>query len=253
MTPISVVVITYNEEKNLARCLSSVKEIADDIIVLDSFSTDKTQEIAEANGARFFQHNFDGHIEQKNRAITFAKYPHILSLDADEALDETLLESIKKAKENFIADGYYINRLTNYCGQWIKHSGWYPDKKLRLWDSRKGKWGGTNPHDKYELQAGSKIEQLKGDILHYSFYSVNQHLQQVNKFTDIAAKAMCQKGEKSSKAKIIYKPTAKFIRNYFLKLGFLDGFYGYIICSISAYATFLRYVKLYFLKEQNEG
>ena len=173
MTPVSVVVITFNEEKNIARCLDSVKDIADEIVIVDSFSKDRTKEICLSYGAKFIEHKFDGHIEQKNFAITQAKYPHILSLDADEALDEQLKKSILTAKENFILDGYYMNRLTNYCGHWVRHSGWYPDTKLRLWDSRKGHWAGINPHDKYELTSGdSNTGKLNGDILHYSYYSV---------------------------------------------------------------------------------
>src|ERR1035437_3751774 len=132
MIQLSVVIITYNEEYNIARCLESVKTIADDIVVIDSFSTDKTKEICESAGVRFVQHKFEGHIEQKNWAITQAKFPHILSLDADEALDGTLIKSILEVKNNWKYDGYYMNRLTNYCGKWIYHCGWYPDRKLRL-------------------------------------------------------------------------------------------------------------------------
>src|SRR3990172_2864038 len=184
MVQLSVVIITFNEEKNIGRCLDSVKTIADEIVVLDSFSTDKTEELCKAKGARFFQHKFDGHIEQKNRAITFAKFPYILSLDADEALSEELKKSILEIKNNFSADGYYMNRLTNYCGQWIYHCGWYPDKKLRLWDSRKGKWGGINPHDKYELFTSDTAARfLTGNILHYSYYSVEEHYVQAQKFS----------------------------------------------------------------------
>ena len=169
MPQLSVVIITFNEEKNIARCVMSVSKIADEVVVLDSFSTDKTKEICESLSVRFYEHAFDGHIQQKNRAITYASYPHILSLDADEALDETLLQSILSIKNNWIKDGYYMNRLTNYCGHWVKHCGWYPDTKLRLWDSRKGAWTGINPHDKYELAEGDKNTQhIKGDILHYS-------------------------------------------------------------------------------------
>ncbi len=126
MTPISAVIITYNEEKNIGRCLESLQGIADDVVVVDSFSIDKTREICEAHGTRFVEHAFDGHIEQKNWAITQAKYPHVLSLDADECLSEELKKSILSAKENWTADGYSMNRLTSYCGTWIKHGNWYP-------------------------------------------------------------------------------------------------------------------------------
>lgn len=245
MPQISVVIITYNEEKNIGRCIDSVKEVADEIVILDSFSSDKTKEICEAKGAKFFQHKFDGHIQQKNRAITYASFPHVLSLDADEALDDTLKKSIIEAKTNFTKDGYYMNRLTNYCGHWVKHCNWYPDKKMRLWDSRKGSWTGINPHDKYELKDGDgNTGYLKGDILHYSYYSVEDHYKQVEYFTNIASKAFFDAGKKAPMFKLWINPIAKFIDHYILHLGFLDGSAGYSISKISAYATYLKYKKL---------
>ncbi len=250
MPEISVVIITYNEEKNIARCLESIKDLADDIVVVDSFSTDKTREVCLFQGARFVQHTFDGHIEQKNWAITQAKYPHILSLDADEAIDEVLKNSIREIKNNWQHDAYYMNRLTNYCGKWIHHCGWYPDKKLRLWDSRKGSWGGVNPHDKYELEDGNKnTGYLKGDILHYSYYSIEGHQLQTEKFSTISANALFAKGVKATWMKLYVSPAVKFIKSYFLKLGILDGYYGFKICKISAHATYLKYSKLKKLTE----
>ncbi len=245
MIQLSVVIITFNEEKNIARCLGSVKDIADDIVVVDSFSTDKTEEICKAKSVRFVQHKFDGHIEQKNWAITQAKFPYILSLDADEALSDELKKSILAVKNNWTKDGYYMNRLTNYCGKWIHYCGWYPDKKLRLWDSRKGKWGGVNPHDKYEIFDGDKTTgYLKGDILHYSFYSVEDHHKQVEYFTTISARALHQKNKSAGLYNLILNPAAKFIKDYFFHLGFLDGYYGFVICRVSAHATYLKYMKL---------
>ncbi len=245
MPQLSVVIITFNEEKNIGRCLDSIKEIADDIVVLDSFSNDKTKEICISKGARFIQHKFDGHIEQKNRAITHAKYPHILSLDADEAIDEQLKKNISHLKNNWVKNGYYMNRLTNYCGKWIHHCGWYPDKKLRLWDSRKGKWGGTNPHDKFEiLQEHLNTGHIKGDILHYSYYTINDHLKQTEYFTTISAKALFKNGKKATFEKLYISPIIRFFTSYFLKLGILDGYYGFVVCKISAKSTFLKYRKL---------
>lgn len=244
-TPLSVVIITFNEEKNIARCLSSVKDLADEIVVLDSFSTDQTEEICRSFGARFYQHPFDGHIQQKNRAIAFASHPHVLSLDADEALDETLQKEILRTKENFRYDGYYMSRLTNYCGRWIRHSGWYPDCKLRLWDSRKGRWTGINPHDKYELFDGdANTATLKGNILHFSYYTLEDHYKQLNYFTDISARAYFEKKIPAPFYKLIVNPAAKFLSHYFLHLGFLDGLAGFHIARISAYATWLKYKKL---------
>lgn len=243
MRPLSVVIIAFNEERNIARCLASVRDVADDIVVVDSFSTDRTEAIVKEYGGRFIQHAFPGHIEQKNWAITQAQHPFILSLDADEALDETLRASIMEAKRG-VADGYSMNRLTNYCGSWIRHGGWYPDVKLRLWDSSKGRWTGINPHDRYEMDAGARIEHLKGDILHYSYYSVADHYKQVDYFTTISAKALSAEGKRASLIKLWISPVAKFLGSYVLQLGFLDGRHGFVIARISAYATYLKYAKL---------
>ena len=245
MVQLSVVIITYNEERNIARCIDSVITVADDIVVIDSFSSDKTEEICRSKGARFIQHKFEGHIEQKNWAITQAKYPYVLSLDADEALSEQLQHSITEVKNNWKCDGYFMCRLTNYCGQWIHHTGWYPDRKLRLWDSRKGKWGGINPHDEFELSdKSSTTASLKGDILHYSYYSVEEHFKKIDYFTDIASKALFNEGKKASFAKRFISPIAAFFGDYIIKLGFLDGYYGYVISKSSAVATFQKYKKL---------
>ena len=245
MPQISVVIITYNEERNIARCLESVASVADEIVVLDSFSKDRTKEICASYGVKFHEHAFDGHIQQKNRAITYATHPYILSLDADEALDDTLKKSILDAKANWTHDGYYMNRLTNYCGHWVRHCNWYPDTKLRLWDSRKGSWTGINPHDKYELKEGDRnTKHLKGDILHYSYYSVEDHYKQVEYFTNIASKAFVEAGKKAPLYKLLLNPLAKFMDHYVLHLGFLDGKAGYLISKISAYATYLKYKKI---------
>lgn len=248
MVQLSVVIITYNEERNIARCLDSVKTVADEIVVVDSFSTDKTREIVESKGARFIQHVFEGHIEQKNWALSHVKYKHVLSLDADEALSEELQKSILETKNNWAQDGYYMNRLSNYCGQWIRHAGWYPDRKLRLWDSTKGKWAGTNPHDKYELTNSSKAGFLKGDLLHFSYITVEEHFKKIGYFSDIASKALFDKGSRSSWTKRFLSPLAAFLGDYFMKLGFLDGYYGFVISKSSAIATYQKYKKLHQLR-----
>lgn len=241
---ISAVIITFNEENNIGRCLTSLQKIADEIVVVDSFSTDNTEEICRQFGAKFIQHTFQGHIEQKNYALSQTTFDHVLSLDADEVLSEKLAESIMEIKSSWDADAYSFNRLTNYCGKWIRYSGWYPDRKIRLLDRRKGRWGGINPHDRIVMIKGSMVKFLKGDLLHYSVNSVEQHLQTINSFSSIAAKAKFERGEKAGLLKIIFNPLWKFIRNYFLKRGFLDGYYGFVIVTLSAYGTFLRYIKL---------
>ncbi len=244
MEKLSVVIITLNEEKNIQRCIESISRIADEVIVLDSFSTDKTQEICESLGAKFVQHKFDGHIQQKNRALQLAKNKWVLSLDADELPDEILLNNIIKVLEDPKADAYYFNRLTNYIGQWIRHSAWYPDRKLRLLKKSKGKWAGMNPHDKIEMQKDAKLEYLKGDLLHYSYYSIEQHIAQINLFSSIGAKEAFKKGRKSNLAIAILKSLWRFIRNYIFKLGFLDGYYGLVICSLTAWENYIKYLKI---------
>jgi glycosyltransferase involved in cell wall biosynthesis len=241
---LSVVIITFNEEQNIARCLASVAGISKDVLVVDSFSTDQTKAICMEQGVRFIEHRFDGHIEQKNYAISQAKNQYVLSLDADEALTEELKQMIFAIRENCEYDSYSFNRLTNYCGKWIKHCGWYPDKKLRLWNTTKGRWGGENPHDRVVMNKNATLKHIPQDLLHYSFYTEQQHLKQIEYFTNISAKAAFSKGVKSNPFKIFYKSTFKFFRDYVLKAGFLDGYYGYVVCRNSSYATALKYQKI---------
>lgn len=246
--PLSVVIITFNEESNIARCLSSVQDVADEVVVIDSFSTDKTREICQELGATFIQNKFEGHIEQKNFAITQASHPHILSLDADECLTAEAITDILAVKQDWTHDGYSFKRLNNYCGKWIKHGGWYPDRKLRLWDSRLGNWQGENPHDEFKLVTGSTIRLMDSDIEHYTFGALSAHIRQINYFTDISSRAMYLKGKKSHLGLILLSPIAKFLRDYVIKLGFLDGIEGFIIAKNSAHAKFQKYTKLYFLQ-----
>ncbi len=241
---LSVTVITFNEERNIARCLDSVKDVADELVIVDSFSTDRTEEICKSYNVRFIKNAFTGHIEQKNFALDQVSFGHVLSLDADEALSPELLQSIRALKENWKEDAYRVNRLTNYCGKWIRHGSWYPDRKVRIFVKGKGKWAGENPHDAYVPDADSITAKLSGDILHYSYYSTEGHVAQVNKFTSVGAQSAFNAGHKANIAMLVYKPLYKFIRDYIFKLGFLDGYAGFIIAKISAHATFLKYVKL---------
>jgi len=253
MNQLSAVVITYNEEKNIERCLESLKAVADEILVVDSHSTDKTVEIAAGHGARVILQEFLGHVEQKNFAMQQAKYDWVLSLDADEVLDAALSGSIKTAKEN-LAKGkaYQLNRLTSFCGKWIRHSGWYPDRKIRLWYKQDGAWGGLNPHDTVMLNSGVVVEKLSGTLLHYSFDSINQHIEQIKKFSDIAAQQAMKKGKNAGFIEIGIYPFLFFIKRYIFKLGFLDGFYGFVVCANSAYFKMLKFIKLRHLQLQSK-
>lgn len=247
---LSVVVITFNEERNLDRCLKSVKEISDEIVVVDSFSTDKTEEIAKAHNARFYQHLFSGHVEQKNYALTKAENEWVLSLDADEVVDDRLKQEIIRVKDSANGDySYSMNRLTWYCGRWVRHSGWYPDKKVRLFNRSKVKWGGVNPHDRIEV-GQTRVIHLEGDILHYSYHSISDHVRQIDRFSSISAEMKLSQGRKVRVLiHLIFYPFFVFIKTYFLKLGFLDGYAGFVVAVMNAYYRFLKYAKL---RELNE-
>lgn len=243
---LSVVIITLNEEHNLGRCLESVRAVADEIVVVDSYSTDNTEAIARSFGARFVQRKFDGYVSQKNFADQQASYPHILSIDADEVLTPGLAREIAAIKDNWQLAGYYLNRLTNYCGTWIRHGGWYPDKKLRLYHRQQGRWHGLLLHEEYQVSAGAKTGRLKNDLLHYSFNSISDHLRQVDHFTNVSSQEMRLQGRRPSFAPLLYKPVSKFIEMYLLKAGFRDGAAGFCIAVISSYAAFVKYAKFYF-------
>ena len=245
MPTISAVIITFNEEKNIERCLLSLQGVVEEIIVVDSGSTDNTEAICNQFGVRFVRQNWLGYGAQKNFANSLATCDYILSVDADEALSDLLKKSILEIKEKLTADVYSVNRLTNYCGKkWIRYCGWYPDRKVRLWKKGITEWSLDELHETPLLPAGTSILPLIGDLLHYSYHTVSEHVIQFNKFTDIGAAACYQKGERVTIFKIIYKSAWKFIRDYFFKCGFLDGYYGFVICRISAFATFIKYVKV---------
>jgi glycosyltransferase involved in cell wall biosynthesis len=252
MIKLSVAIITFNEERNIGRCLESIKNIADEIVIVDSGSTDRTKEICLRHGATFFYNKFEGHIEQKNFAAEKCSHDYILSIDADEALSPELKNSILELKGNWIKDGYFFNRMTSYCGKWIRHCGWYPDRKLRLFIKGKGMWSGLNPHDRFITQNPESTSLLKGDLLHYSYYSIEEHLAQVNKFTTIAAKSAYENGSRSTILTILISPGIRFIRDYIFHLGILDGYYGLVICCISSHATFIKYVKMFELQKKNK-
>jgi len=239
---ISAVIITKNEEERIGQCLESLQGIADEIIVVDSLSTDKTEEICRSFGVHFEQREFEGYSPTKNYANSLAKYSYILSIDADEALSKELRASILAIKNQLDQDGYTFNRLTNYCGKWIYHCGWYPDTKLRLFRKDLGKWEGLI-HETLELK-GSKIQKLKGDLLHYSFPSISDQARKMNEFSDLTAQKLFEKGQRASLLKVILSPISEFFKKFILLRGFMDGFYGFVISVMSGYYRFYKYAKL---------
>ncbi len=242
MQALSVVIITLNEEKNLPSCLQAVKDIADEIIVVDSFSTDKTVEIAEQYGAKVVQQEWLGYAKQKNFANSLAKNDYILSLDADEVLSDELKHSIQAVEK---WDGAYeFSRLTNYCGSWIRHCGWYPDKKTRIFPKKDTLWEGDFVHETLNLLPNTITHCLKGDLWHYSYHNREEHYNQIDKYSSLHAQKMYSKGKKAHWFKLFLSPAFKFFRTYILQLGCLDGTAGYYVSKISAKAVYLKYKKL---------
>jgi glycosyltransferase involved in cell wall biosynthesis len=242
---VSVVIITLNEEKNIERCILSVKSIADEILVVDSFSTDRTKELCYQNKVRFVQQSWLGYAEQKNYANSIARNEWIFSIDADEMLSDELAQSIKKVETGTEVNVVFsVNRLNNYCGKWILHSGWYPDNKVRLFNKNYVKWSGNFVHEVPDIPHDFKTILLKGDLLHFSYNSKDEHLRQTEKYAGLSALQSFDRGKKSSIIKLTIGPVWRFFRDYILKLGFLDGKAGFEICSISARATYLKYKKL---------
>lgn len=250
---LSVVIITYNEGRNIGNCIDSVRSIADEIVVLDSLSSDDTVKIAREKGANVYLQPFLGYIEQKNEALNLASHPYVLCLDADEVLDETLRTSIREIKKQDAPAAYTMNRCTSYCGKFIRHGSWYPDKKLRLFDRSLGRWGGENPHDRVILRSALPVYHLKGDILHYSYDNIGEHVVQNSRFSTISAESMFEKGRRTSLARVIFNPWWAFTVSYFIRLGILDGFYGFVIAVNIAHLTFLKHAKLYQKQRQKEA
>ena len=247
MNNLSAIIITYNEERNIERCLLSLQGVADEIIVLDSFSNDRTEQIATKFNVKFIQRNWEGYSDSKNYANNLASNNLVLSIDADECVSDELKHSIHYFKQQNNMQFASMNRLTNYCGNWIRHCGWYPDKKIRIFNKQEASWQGTL-HETLHIQKKEKIEHLKGDLLHYSYYTKEDHDKQIEKFTSIAANEAFSHGKKSNYMLAYISAAVKFIQSYIIRLGFLDGHAGFLVCKRSAYASYLKYYKIILLQ-----
>jgi glycosyltransferase involved in cell wall biosynthesis len=248
---ISVCIICFNEEQNIRRCLDSCTW-ADEIIVVDSMSQDKTVTIAREYTDMVYQKAWPGYLEQKSFALSKANGVWILSLDADEEISAYLRDEIlTEIRKTEAKDGYRIPRRSFYQGRWINHSGFYPDKQLRLFRSAKGRWTGGRVHEKVEIRG--TVGELKSDILHYPYRGIiSGQLQTVNSFSSLIAQDMHESGKQYRLSLLLLHPVFKFLEVYVLKLGFLDGFAGFVISVTSAYAIFVRYVKLRELESRLE-
>lgn len=250
MTSISVVIITFNEEENIGRCLDSVLSFADEIIVIDSNSTDSTLAIAQGKGARVYECDWQGYSAAKNYGNNLAEKDYILSIDADEVVSPDLALSISKIKTGKLTgDAFIFSRLTNYCGHWVRYCGWYPDRKLRMWRKDEGVWDGVL-HEKVVLKTQTNSVLLKGNLLHYSFPSISHHVKTLNSYSEVASKDLVEnRATVLFVVHILLNPLYTFFNKFFLRLGFLDGYYGFIICSLSAFANFLKYTKAYQIRK----
>lgn len=250
---ISVTIITLNEEPNIGEACRSVAW-ADEIVVVDSKSSDRTPEIAAQCGARVISRDWPGFAAQKQFASDQASHDWILSLDADERVSEELKASIatlKNHSDNQLADGYLIARRSFYQGCWIRGGGWYPDRQLRLYRKAKGRWQGEHIHESVKMNSGARIEKLPGDILHYSVRDARHHHQMIGeRYAPLAARQMFEAGRRTSALKIAAAAPAAFFRSYILKGGFRDGLAGLSIASFAAHHAFLKNLMLW--EMQNE-
>lgn len=253
MPKLSAVIITYNEEQFIDKCLSSLEGIADEIVVVDSFSTDSTEDICRKHNVRFIKHAFEGYRDQKNYAMKLTSYKNIISLDADEALSDELRESILAIKDNWEYDGYLFNRRSNYCGRWINHSEWYPDRQLRMFYADHGKWGELNLHEKFIMSNGATIGKLQGDLLHWPFTSWEDHKNKMEKYSVIGAEEFHKAGRRATFFTPYIHYLWGFFRSYIIKGGFLDGKSGFVICSLYAKTSFEKYRRLRLLNKSLEN
>ena len=240
--PISLVIITLNEEAHIERCIRSALFV-DDIVVVDSFSTDRTVEIANNCGARVFQEKWRGFGPQKAFAASQAKYPWVLSLDADEAISPELAEEIQKIFSNLEPEvGYLIPRKSYHLGRWIGYGGWYPDYQLRLFNKDKSQWNAAALHEKVEVK---ERKRLKSPLLHWVFDDLSDQVITNDRYSSLGAKQLHESGKGFSYFKLFTKPVSKFIECYLFKRGFMDGIPGFIIAVGASYSIFLRFAKLW--------
>ena len=238
---ITATIITLNEERNIARAIESLR-CCDQIVVLDSGSVDRTAELAAKLGARVVEHTWHGYANQKNCAAEQAEHDWILSLDADEALSEALEGEIWNLKKHGPAyDAYTMPRMAQYMGRWILHSGWYPDRKVRLYNRTKAQWVGEFVHE--SVKVDGRVGHLESNLLHFTCDSLSEHLRTLDRYTTLAAEELVSRKTKIGLNNLIVDPAWTFVRSYFLQRGFLDGLEGLTIAHMAAIYTFLKYAK----------
>src|SRR5574340_71082 len=238
---ISATIVTLDEERNIARAIESLR-CCDEIVVLDCGSVDRTVELATNLGARVVEKPWKGYAEQKNRVAEEAAHDWILSIDADEALSEALEAEIWNLKKNGPRfDGYTMPRLAQYLGRWILHCGWYPDRKVRLYDRRKATWVGDFVHE--SVRVDGRIGRLEANLLHFTCDSLSEHLKRMDRYTTLAAEELVSRHASVGWRHLVIDPAWTFVHTYFVQRGFLDGAEGLTIAYMAALYAFLKYAK----------
>jgi len=251
MAKLSVAIITYNEEENIQHALESVKW-ADDIVVVDAHSTDRTVEIAHNYTNRVIIRDWPGYVEQKNFVLDQTQYEWVLSLDADERLSLALQEEIRHlCRVGMQADAYYVPRRTYFLDRWIEHSGWYPDYKIRLFHKAHARWRGGKVHE--SLHVTGTVQYLKGDLLHYAYRNLAHNMQTINRYSSLGAQALAAAGKRAHWYDVTLRPVFTFLKKYVLRQGFRDGYQGFFIAMLTSYANFAKYAKLWELQHTRSG
>lgn len=243
--PLSVTVITLSEEANLRECLEGVRW-AEEIVVVDALSTDRTVAIAREYTDRVFQNPWPGHRQQKNFALERATHDWVLSLDADERVSPALRREIEEALAHpERAEGYTIPRQNMFLGRWMRHGGWSPDRVLRLFRRSHGRFGGINPHDRVEVRG--RVAPLREPLLHFTYRSLSQYVDKQYRYACIAAEERLKagRGARAGLPTLAARPILKFLEVYLLKRGFLDGTYGLLTATFAAYFAFVKYARLW--------
>ncbi|RFC54243.1 glycosyltransferase family 2 protein [Brumimicrobium aurantiacum] len=250
---ITSTIITFNEERNIERCIDALVPISDEIIVLDSFSTDETVAICKRKNVRIEQREWKGYSSAKNYLNQLASYEYIFSVDADEAPDTEMQNEILKIKALGLTGIYEVNRMTNYCGKWIKHSGWYPDVKTRIFPKSTSQWEGAYVHEELVVKGNPKPERIKGHLLHYSYYSQEDHRQRADKYSELTAIKMYKRGKRVGPLKPYISALGRFVAMFIIKAGFLDGIAGFTIARISALSNIYKYKELRRLQHESNN
>jgi len=252
MDKISSVVITYNAAAIIGKCIDALKTVSDEIIIIDSFSTDTTPEICKQKETIFIQHQWLGYGTQKNFGISKASYNYILSIDADEIISDELATSIVKEKQSGLQGQYSLFRINYYYIKFSKHGASGPGAKVRLFNKNNARWNEREVHETLIIHKEEKIKQLRGYLLHYSYRSISHQIEKINNYTTLGAKELYKKGKKHFLLKMIFGPPVNFILNYFIRFGFLDGVHGFVLSCFAAHESFVKYAKLWEMEKKEK-